>query len=120
MSGVSNGGGAERRKYRRVPFSVPLRYRDRSGVEQEARTIDVSPFGLMLDCPTALPEDGVFQLTVEFRPGEPPIHATCIVTRVAADGKRHRVSVAFINLTLEDFLRLKDHVDAHPHDAERA
>lgn len=103
--------GKERRKYPRLPCSIPIRYADADGRTYEARTVDVSPFGMLVDSPTAFHNESLLKLGVDLGDGSSPIDVTCIVTRSKQEGKRHHVSVAFVNLTFDAFVRLKNFVD---------
>jgi CheY-like chemotaxis protein len=101
---------ADRRRYPRVALSLDVVFGHEDGPRprETGWTTDVSPFGMRLRGPAGLPQAGDL-VRLRFQPadGQPAISVLSLVVRREAGA----AAASFVDLTGEDFRRLKALVD---------
>jgi len=99
-----------RRRYPRVALSLDVVFVHEGGLQPRGTgwTTDVSPFGMRLRGPADLPQPGDL-VRISFQPpdGQPAISVLSLVVRRDTEG----AAASFVDLTADDFRRLKAVVD---------
>jgi CheY-like chemotaxis protein len=97
-----------RRRYPRAEVSLEVRLEVSDGDEFHAESVDVSPFGIKVRRPSPLPPGGTVRLSFQPPDAHQRISVLCLLVRKDPDGD----AFTFVNLTDQDFARLKRLVDA--------
>jgi len=102
--------GRDRRRYARVGAAMDIRV-EAAGRRWEAKTVDVSPYGVKVALPTngvKLPSGTAIQLRLVLPEGDSPLALTARVVRTDRDG----IALCFEDLDAGHFERLKALVDS--------
>jgi CheY-like chemotaxis protein len=97
-----------RRRYARVKALLDVTMEDLAGGQWQAQSVDVSPFGLKVRSTAKVEPGRTVRLSFSPSPGEVRITVLSLVVRKDPDG----LAFAFVNLTNDDFDRLRRFVDA--------
>ena len=97
-----------RRRYARVAVSLDVKVEDPTAGQLEARSVDLSPFGLKVRSAAPVQPGGTVRLSFRPADGEPLISVQSLLVRKDFDGQ----AFTFVNLTNPDFQRLQKFVDA--------
>lgn len=106
---MENGGGIDRREYRRANYSAPVEIQWGSSTEQGS-TSDVSMGGMMVEMKNPLWLGAEFRARVTL--GETPFEVDCVVKRILAG---RGMGVEFVSMKAADRERLRKLLEGLPY-----